>query len=227
MSDVDRIIQEGLTYKSIISLANFEYSKALNSFWEAINLLFESIKHQSDSDAVKSKSLINNLLAQAEQCKSQLTPVRKIDPIVRILAPAPPLPEEYKFPSSPPHSVSFPPKVQTKSTPTVAKPVENERSDQPLEAMIETEIIDISRSITWDDIAGLASAKAMLREAVILPSQFPLVFTGIRAPPKGILLFGPPGTGKTLLAKALASQSSACFFSISSSTLTSRFVRNI
>ena len=50
------------------------------------------------------------------------------------------------------------------------------------------------------------------------------IFTGLRGPPKGLLLFGPPGTGKTLIGKCIAVQSKSTFFSISASSLTSKWV---
>jgi hypothetical protein len=78
--------------------------------------------------------------------------------------------------------------------------------------------------VSWDDVAGLETAKDALKEAVILPMKFPQLFTGKRKPWSGILLYGPPGTGKSFLAKAVATQSQSTFFSVSSSDLVSKWM---
>lgn len=89
---------------------------------------------------------------------------------------------------------------------------------------IESEILNMDSNISWDDIAGLENAKRIIKEIVVWPMLRPDLFTGLRGPPKGILLFGPPGTGKTLIGKCIASQIKATFFSISASSLASKWV---
>jgi len=92
------------------------------------------------------------------------------------------------------------------------------------EASIQEEMMIASPNVKWTDIAGLAFAKATLQEAVVLPALRPDLFTGLRAPPKGVLLFGPPGTGKTLIAKAVATEARCSFFAVSPSSLTSKYL---
>lgn len=58
---------------------------------------------------------------------------------------------------------------------------------------IEKDILQKFTKIQWSHIAGLADAKAILQEAVVLPIIMPDFFKGIRRPWKGILLVGPPG----------------------------------
>lgn len=77
--------------------------------------------------------------------------------------------------------------------------------------------------VTWDDIAGVEGTKEELQEVVDFLSH-PKRFKALGARvPKGIMLHGPPGTGKTMLAKAVAHESGANFFSQSASSFVEMF----
>lgn len=78
--------------------------------------------------------------------------------------------------------------------------------------------------VTFTDIAGSDEAKEDLEEVVEF-LKFPKKFEGVGARiPKGVLLIGPPGTGKTMLARAVAGEANAPFFSISGSEFVEMFV---
>lgn len=89
---------------------------------------------------------------------------------------------------------------------------------------IFNEIVVRGDEVHWDDIAGLETAKNSLKETVVYPFLRPDLFSGLREPARGMLLFGPPGTGKTMLARAVATESKSTFFSISASSLTSKYL---
>jgi transitional endoplasmic reticulum ATPase len=70
-------------------------------------------------------------------------------------------------------------------------------------------------AIAFEDIGGLGPELERIREMVDLPLRRPEVFARLGiTPPKGILLSGPPGCGKTLIARAVARETKAAFFSI-------------
>ncbi|KAH6789529.1 AAA-type ATPase family protein [Perilla frutescens var. frutescens] len=124
-------------------------------------------------------------------------------------------------------SAHIPPlRSQGNNAPTMERPAQGSAGgyDAKLVEMINSAIVDHSPSVKWEDIAGLELAKQTLMEMIILPTKRRDLFTGLRKPAKGLLLFGPPGTGKTLLAKAVASESNATFFNVSASSLTSKWV---
>ena len=89
---------------------------------------------------------------------------------------------------------------------------------------ILSEIVESKPDVKFDDVVGLKEAKQILKEIIIIPNLRPDLFTGLRSPPRGLLLFGPPGTGKTMIAKAVATECKCTFFSISASSLTSKYL---
>ncbi len=80
------------------------------------------------------------------------------------------------------------------------------------------------QQLTFKDVAGLDEAKEEVFEVVDFLKN-PKKFTRLGGKlPKGVLLVGPPGTGKTLLAKAVAGEAGAPFFSLSGSDFVEMFV---
>ena len=101
----------------------------------------------------------------------------------------------------------------------------NYTTNDPLVQVVKSELyVDKSLLTTkWEDVVGLVSAKRAMQEAAILPMIRPDLYTGLRSPPKGVLLYGPPGTGKTMLVRAAAKESKCILFSCTSSALTSKW----
>ncbi len=93
-------------------------------------------------------------------------------------------------------------------------------SDKP----ISKEEIAKAPRVSYEDIGGLEQEVEKVREMVELPLRHPELFdkVGVEAP-KGVLLQGPPGTGKTLMAKAVASETDANFYTISGPEIMSKY----
>lgn len=80
------------------------------------------------------------------------------------------------------------------------------------------------KMVTFDDVAGLDGVKSDLQEIVEFlktPDKFQALGGQV---PKGVLLNGPPGTGKTLLARAVAGEAGAPFYSVNGSEFIQMFV---
>jgi len=85
-------------------------------------------------------------------------------------------------------------------------------------------VVEGASKVTFQDVAGADEAKMELQEIIEFlkePSKFQRLGGKI---PRGVLLLGPPGTGKTLLARAVAGEAGAPFFSISGADFVEMFV---
>ena len=84
--------------------------------------------------------------------------------------------------------------------------------------------IDKKVRVTFEEIGGLKTQTKRMREIVELPLKHPEIFTRLNIEPhSGILLYGPPGCGKTLIAKVLASESEANFYSINGPEIMNKY----
>ncbi len=91
------------------------------------------------------------------------------------------------------------------------------------EPVSEYEVLGAT-TVTYEDVGGLDEQLQRVREMIELPLKHPDLFErlGIE-PPKGVLLHGPPGTGKTWIAKAVANESGANFFSVQGPEIMSKY----
>jgi len=118
------------------------------------------------------------------------------------------------------HAIPF---TVTKTRPHGIVRITYETSLQILNEPVPEAKVGMPRT-TYEDIGGLREEMQRIREMVELPLRHPEIFQrlGIE-PPKGVLLHGPPGCGKTLLARAVANESEANFFSINGPEIMSKF----
>lgn len=190
-----------LVQKAIDADTATKYEEAYKLYYNGLDYLMLAIKYEKNS---KSKELIKSkfteYLTRAEQLKDHL---------------------EKQQQKSEHDSVNG----STKSV----KPGDGSNGDddadtKKLRGALAGAILSETPNVSWNDIAGLESAKEALKEAVILPVKFPQLFKGNRKPTSGILLYGPPGTGKSYLAKAVATEANSTFFSVSSSDLVSKWM---
>lgn len=200
MSGTADFLNKGIDFvQKAINLDNAtKYEEAYRMYYNGLDYLMLALKYEKNA---ASKELIKNkfmgYLARAEQLKEYLEKRNQSD---------------FAEGSSSAGS-------------TKAKKGEGDDDEtKKLRGALMGAILTEKPNVKWDDIAGLDGAKDALKEAVILPVKFPQLFRGNRKPASGILLYGPPGTGKSYLAKAVATEASSTFFSVSSADLISKWM---
>lgn len=88
----------------------------------------------------------------------------------------------------------------------------------------EKDIIKSNNKITFDDVIGLDDVKELINQMVVYPFKYKEIYKAFnRYSGGGILLYGAPGTGKTMIAKAIANEIDAEFYSIKCSDIASKW----
>lgn len=199
--------QKAIDYDRAACKANDpeKYDNAKNSYLRAIDYYYTALKYEkNDKTKEVLRSKINSYVGRAEVMKEWLE----------------------KYEESQKNGGGDGGDSSGSSGATTSKKKDKKSEDteeEKLQNQLGSAVLTEKPDVKWDDVAGLEGAKDALKEAVILPQKFPKMFVGKRRPWKGILLYGPPGTGKSYLAKAVATEADAKFFSVSSSDLVSKW----
>ncbi len=119
-------------------------------------------------------------------------------------------------------------KEQTKTAPAAAGSGKSASRTQPVSnSSDESNTVwqaERKPNVTFDDIAGLDDVKQAIRERIILPRKHPEIFSQFKLKAEGgVLLYGPPGTGKTMIAKAIANEIDASFYSVRCSDIVGKY----
>jgi transitional endoplasmic reticulum ATPase len=114
--------------------------------------------------------------------------------------------------------------IVTDVKPSAQAVIVGEETQIEVSEQVAKEVPGGIQRVTYEDIGGLRDEIQKVREIIELPLRHPELFVrlGVEAP-KGVLLHGPPGTGKTLLAKAVANESNANFYTIGGPEIVSKF----
>lgn len=106
------------------------------------------------------------------------------------------------------------------------KPLQKTSNDEDISSAKAAQwIISEKPNVRLDDVAGLEEVKRVIREDVLYAMNYADAFAMCKIPPgSGALMYGPPGNGKTYIAKAIAGELDATFFSVSGSQIKSKYV---
>lgn len=88
---------------------------------------------------------------------------------------------------------------------------------------LQFQLESVKKDLTMANVSGHAKLKQDLEESVVWPHRRPDIFSSLRQPPQGILLYGPPGNGKTMVAEALANSLGVPFYQVRVSDMISKY----